>query len=346
MLVMSHWHREGMWTVGDGIDHMARLLYILQLLSRVLTNLLHTKHVFFAEERDAGLSTVHLIVRPQVTLKDLPGGPAGQEARFRPSQPDTDARFWAAHVHSVLERYPKLLPKMGPAVPQYLAVAFRYNTVGRMATRLLAVVEACGAQCAAARRNNVVHLLKTKLRAFVRRKPQGAPAHADFDTQDVLARELHLHRFAGPLWSLDAKPRARYDAVVAEMTREFGADACEIVVGAAFHAGERLEAEFAHVPSSTEHESSSLGAPQPGKATPACGWLLLEQLPLLRALCDALYDLNLSVREERTFGRAVDAWMDASTQTNSPNPSQLFSKDVPVIPLPEPAALVSALQRA
>jgi hypothetical protein len=282
------------------LEHMALLVVVLQIASRVVTNLLQDTNTWWSVTRDAGLNTLALFA-DAIPPDLMEAAAAATDDTFWSSDAVTPY-YWPMHVRLMLAGDDSVAKRASPG--DFLAMSFRVTTVAKVARRLfgmLTQVLECSATAAA---NTTLKLVHIKLAAFLR-EPLAPSPDVDYDPRQLNSRALLLAQFAGPVARLHPEARNALSSTLAEIEAQHGAGVRETILAAATKAGFLAETQF-HTEGMSAVSAVSMGGLRD------CGLLLLTQEPSLKVLLDVLAWLEHKVNDEKTYDSIMEAEDDAT----------------------------------
>ena len=286
-------------------EYGAYLLLVLQLVVQLLTVLL-PEDPFWTPERNASLNLDRLVVQPANLL-----------ALVRPENSTTSAVwlsdnvapwYWSLLVYTMLT--PSAAVKRLDRPGSFLLMSLQVHAVAKAAGRLLALLNAAAACTPVVRANRALSLCRLYLGSFLRKTPGEEEPEVDPDL--LVARDLHLHHFAGEVARLHPRSRRYLHGVLDRIRDSAGEEVAEALEAAAVRAGMATTAAFgAEVFLATaggrgvEEEEAEEEPEEAARRPPDCGRLLMSHLSLFGHLNAALVRLGEAASADKVYEQAV-----------------------------------------
>ncbi len=293
-------------------EHLTWGIICLQIISRVLTNMLHDTHPWFSRARDKSLNVSALFARvPRALVKAA----ATNEETW--TSDEMEAHYWPVLLRMYLSGGDVVKDQKHPLA--YISMSFRFKVLGPLLIRLLSVIDDAMVTSADVRKNTVVQTTR-KLLAGILREKKLAPFETtdNQDPKNVVAHHLHKYYFAGALDDLENVALKTLDSVIGRIFDKFGKRVAETVHVAALKAGraqirsfESFEGTYAdgsdtlaRTESKTASESSEIS--DVAYKRPQDPVRIMYALPFLDMLNDAMYRYMHLVDDEAMFDYVIN----------------------------------------
>ena len=317
------------------MEHVMWGVICLQVVSRVLTDLLHDTHSWFSRKRDQSLNVRSL-------FKPVPK-PLMKAAVKDPEtwlSDEMEEYYWPALLRLYLSGGDVVRDMEHPLA--YIAMSLRFKVLGPLLIRLLTVIDDAMVLSADVRKNIMVQTTRKLLAGILRDKRPGPFETTDNqDPKNVVAHHLHRHYFTGELDALETEALTTLDKAIHGLAETFGKDVAQVVHIAALKAGraqilafEMFEGKYAdgsHTLARSDATPSQDSDAKSGVSDVSYRrrqdpLRLMQATPYLDMLNDAMYRFMNLVDDETMFEVIIDEHID---QNELDDPEDVFAT-VPV----------------
>ena len=301
------------------IEHIMWGIVCLQVVSRILTTLLHETHFWFSRKRDQSLNLRSLFKPVPKTLMKA----AVEDAETWLSD-EMEEYYWPALLRLYLSGGDVVRDMEHPL--SYIAMSLSFKVLGPLLIRLLTVVDDAMVLSADVRKNILVQTTRKLLAGILRDKRPGPFETTDNqDPKNVIAHHLHRHYFTGELDALENEALVTLDKAIDNLTKSAGKDIAEIVHIAALKAGRAQILAFEMFEGKYADGSHTLARPD---AEPKHGrdtnsmvsdvsyarrqdpLRLMQSAPYLDMLNDAMYRFMSLANDESMFETVIEEHID------------------------------------